>query len=180
MAKLKRPGNKRAEQGLRIAVKLNQFARKDLKKLGGLAGLGKQGGTLPLRPLIESLKPGRLDELSAKAREIDPHVELPDFSSWYQIICPARIHPDDLVKHRDLRAAGITLISGINYDWRKHGTAVLGVVSMLDNEAGGVGVAPAATGRVVSQWRTACFNNPDAILSAVSSMSFGDVLLTAH
>jgi hypothetical protein len=248
MAKLKRPGNKRAEQGLRIAVKLNQFARKGLRKLGGLDGLGKLRGTLPLRPLIESLHPSQLDELIARAREMEPHVEPPDFSFWYQIISPAGLHPDELAKalreleivhtayvmrpvpppvnpanrnpsqgyldaaknsidalyawgfnggdgagigfvdmeqgwdlqHKDL-PAGINLISGINYAYFRHGTSVLGEVLMVDNvNVGGLGVAPSANGRVVSQWRTAGSaspNNADAILSAVSSMSFGDVLL---
>jgi hypothetical protein len=85
------------------------------------------------------------------------------------------------LEHEDLAAADVTKISGINdKDFQWHGTAVLGVVLMADNNVGGVGIAPAAKGRVVSQLRTqnsSSPNNPDAILSAISSMAFGDVLL---
>ena len=55
---------------------------------------------------------------------------------------------------------------------------MLGEVLMVDNSVGGVGIAPSATGRVVSQWRTAAnYNTVDAILDAVAHMAFGDVLL---
>jgi hypothetical protein len=84
------------------------------------------------------------------------------------------------LNHNDLAAAGVTLISGINHDYRPHGTSVLGEVLMVDNKIGGVGVASAASGRVVSQWRTASSaspNNADAIINAVDSMASGDVLL---
>jgi hypothetical protein len=256
MAKLGKTGKSRgkAEQGLRIAVKLKNLPRKRIKELGALNGLGKPGGTFRLLPLIESLTPGQLAELIEKAHQMDPDAELPDFSSWHQIICPARVHPDDLVKelrrretvetayvmrpvppplnpsnrnpnqgyldtalsggidalsawgfpggdgagigfvdmeqgwnldHLDLAAAKITLISGINQDFFRHGTSVLGEVLMVDNAdaqgpIGGLGIAPAASGRVVSQWRTAGSaspNNADAIVSAIASMKFGDVLL---
>jgi serine protease len=82
------------------------------------------------------------------------------------------------LNHEDLAAAGITLISGISNDFFFHGTSVLGEVLMVDNTVGGVGIAPSATGRVVSQWRTAAnYNTVDAILDAVAHMAFGDVLL---
>lgn len=82
------------------------------------------------------------------------------------------------LNHEDLAAAGIALMSGINNTYPWHGTSVLGEIAMVDNALGGVGIAPAATGRVVSQWRTAAsYNTADAILSAVASMAFGDVLL---
>jgi hypothetical protein len=84
------------------------------------------------------------------------------------------------LEHEDLAAAGITLMSGVNYGYRQHGTSVLGEVLMVDNKIGGVGVAPSARGRVVSQWRTAGSaspNNVDAIVSASASMAPGDVLL---
>jgi hypothetical protein len=80
------------------------------------------------------------------------------------------------LNHQDL-PAGITKISGDNYDQIPHGTSVLGVVLMVDNNVGGVGIAPGASGRVVSQWQPTGFNNPDAIFSALPSMAFGDVLL---
>jgi serine protease len=77
------------------------------------------------------------------------------------------------LNHEDLAGAGITLISGISNDFFFHGTSVLGEVLMVDNSVGGVGVAPSATGRLVSQWRTAAnYNTVDAILDAVAHMAF--------
>ena len=80
--------------------------------------------------------------------------------------------------HEDLVGAGISLISGVSHDYHSHGTAVLGEVLAVDNAIGGVGIAPRAIGRVVSQWRTSSnHNTAAAILSAVQAMSAGDVLL---
>lgn len=82
------------------------------------------------------------------------------------------------LNHEDLVAAGISLISGINNDYTGHGTAVLGEVVMVDNTIGGVGIAPFASARVVSQWRDAStYNTAEAILSAAAVMKVGDVLL---
>jgi hypothetical protein len=82
------------------------------------------------------------------------------------------------LNHEDLTAAGITIISGVSQDFHGHGTAVLGEVAGVDNTLGGVGIAPGATTRVVSQWRTAAsYNTAEAILSAVGAMQAGDVLL---
>jgi len=83
-----------------------------------------------------------------------------------------------LLNHEDLVAAGITLISGLNQDFPGHGTAVLGEVAAVDNQIGGIGIAPGCSARVVSQWRTATnYGTAAAILSAVDVMSPGDVLL---
>jgi hypothetical protein len=80
------------------------------------------------------------------------------------------------LNHKDLPK--ITIISGKNYFEYPHGTSVLGEVLMVDNTIGGVGIAPSAKGRVISQWRTASsYNTADAILHAYDNMSFGDVLL---
>jgi len=82
------------------------------------------------------------------------------------------------LNHEDLVAAGISIISGINTDYTGHGTAVLGEVVMVDNTIGGVGIAPFASARVVSQWRDAStYNTAEAILSAAAVMQSGDVLL---
>jgi serine protease len=78
--------------------------------------------------------------------------------------------------HEDLAAAGITLISGVNHDFRVHGTCVLGQVLMVDDNRGGVGIAPSCNGRVISQWRPT-FNTADAIVDAARHMAPGDVLL---
>jgi len=82
------------------------------------------------------------------------------------------------LNHEDLAAAGISVISGVNTDYTGHGTSVLGEVVAVDNTIGDVGIAPHASARVVSQWRPGgTYNTAEAILSAVSVMSDGDVLL---
>lgn len=82
------------------------------------------------------------------------------------------------LNHEDLGAANITVISGLNQDFHGHGTAVLGEVVAVDNSVGGIGIAPGAIARVVSQWRTAfTYNTAEAILSAAATMNAGDVLL---
>lgn len=79
--------------------------------------------------------------------------------------------------HVDL-PAGITSISGDNLAFRSHGTSVLGIVLMADNGIGGIGIAHACVGRVVSQHRySGSFNTADAILDAADNMAYGDVLL---
>ncbi|MCI0748397.1 MAG: S8 family serine peptidase [Verrucomicrobia subdivision 3 bacterium] len=80
--------------------------------------------------------------------------------------------------HEDLYSAKILVISGLSKDFHGHGTAVLGEVAAFDNKLGGIGIAPGAHTRVVSQWRTASiYNTAEAILSAASAMQPGDVLL---
>lgn len=80
--------------------------------------------------------------------------------------------------HEDLAAAGISLISGCNDRYHGHGTAVLGITVAGDNCKGGVGIAPGAGARVVSEWRCCGnFNTAEAILSARAAVKAGDVLL---
>ncbi len=91
------------------------------------------------------------------------------------------------LNHDDLKDANITIISGINMMYRTHGTSVLGIVLMVDNKEGGVGIAPSAKGRVISQWRPESSrgspmpedvkNTAKAIFDAAYEMSPGDVLL---
>lgn len=81
------------------------------------------------------------------------------------------------LSHEDLAAAGITLISGANAAYFSHGTAVLGEVLQVDNTIGGVGIAPAGVGRVISQHQPGGYNTAAAIIGAVAEMAFGDVLL---
>ena len=82
------------------------------------------------------------------------------------------------LNHEDLAAANISVISGINQDFHGHGTAVLGEVIAVDNATGGIGLSPNSAARVVSQWRSpGVYNTAEAILSAASVMSAGDVLL---
>lgn len=81
------------------------------------------------------------------------------------------------LNHEDLQAAGITLISGTNQAYFGHGTAVLGEVRAVDNTVGDVGIAPACTTQVVSQFQPGGYSTPNAILSALTVLAFGDVLL---
>lgn len=82
------------------------------------------------------------------------------------------------LNHEDLASAGITVISGISKDYHGHGTAVLGEMVGVDNTRGVVGIAPRASARVVSQWRTnTSYNTAAAIASAAGAMRAGDVLL---
>lgn len=78
--------------------------------------------------------------------------------------------------HEDLPE--IELISGFSAAYHGHGTAVLGEVCAKDNDIGCVGIAPRTRARVVSQWREGnVYGTAEAILSAVSTMEPGDVLL---
>jgi hypothetical protein len=80
--------------------------------------------------------------------------------------------------HEDLSAHGITLIGGTNSTalvWRRHGTSVLGEICAVDNTVGVVGIAPnVASVRVSSIFGS---SYAGAILAALPSMGFGDVML---
>ncbi|PQQ53459.1 S8 family peptidase [Bacillus thuringiensis] len=84
-----------------------------------------------------------------------------------------------LFSHEDLVNQKIELISGQNKsEHHDHGTSVLGIVSAEDNNIGGIGIAPKAKVKVVSQIRdNGNYNTADAILSAVNNMQAGDILL---
>lgn len=86
-----------------------------------------------------------------------------------------------------------SLIHGHNYSEPgnldpDHGTKVLGILGMQDNAVGGVGLARDATGKLVSVWRDAepgestgsasyIHDIPQAIMTAIDHLAFGDVLL---
>lgn len=84
-----------------------------------------------------------------------------------------------LLSHEDLVNQKIELMSGQNKsEHHDHGTSVLGIVSAEDNNIGGIGIAPKAKVKVVSQIRdNGIYNTADAILSAVNNMQAGDILL---
>ncbi|KAA0760442.1 S8 family peptidase [Bacillus sp. TE8-1] len=84
-----------------------------------------------------------------------------------------------LLSHEDLVNQKIELMSGKNKsEHHDHGTSVLGIVSAEDNNIGGIGIAPKAKVKVVSQIRdNGNYNTADAILSAVNNMQAGDILL---
>ncbi|KAF1990784.1 subtilisin-like protein [Aulographum hederae CBS 113979] len=88
--------------------------------------------------------------------------------------------------HEDLKSANLSssCISGINRWYYNHGTKTLGCVMMLDNQRGGVGIAPACRGRMISVQRPnpsdpakTIYNVPDTIVDAAKNMAYGDVLL---
>lgn len=79
------------------------------------------------------------------------------------------------LNHEDLTATGASLLHGTIRDGsRAHGTSVLGEVSGVDNAIGVVGIAPDAAADVVSYWGS---TRPDALLAAINTLSFGDVIL---
>ena len=83
-----------------------------------------------------------------------------------------------MLNHEDLAGANITLVWGQNTSDFDHGTASLGVVVAVDNQAGGVGIAPQAPARVVSEFdQLGVPDRPNALLHAVAALQFGDVLL---
>jgi hypothetical protein len=100
MAKSEKTGisHGKPKEGLHIAVELKKRSKEHPKELGGLEGLGKWEGVLRLLPLIEELDLKGFAELLEKARHMNPKVELPDYSGWHQIITPAGLDPDKLVK----------------------------------------------------------------------------------
>jgi hypothetical protein len=62
--------------------------------------------------------------------------------------------------------------------FQEHGTAVLGVIMMQTDGNGGLGITPKVKGHVISQWRPdGSFNTLDAIISALSQLKHGDILL---
>lgn len=81
------------------------------------------------------------------------------------------------LEHEDLVNANIKQISGFNSGDKSHGTGVLGIVLMTDNQVGGIGLASNAHGFVISQSQAGGINGPDAIIQAANAMDFGSVLL---
>jgi hypothetical protein len=86
--------------------------------------------------------------------------------------------------HEDFPPAGsqneIKLKSGVNKEDQAHGTAVLGEILAQDNDLGCVGITPAGKAILVSSYRSQGDNDtnvPDAVLTAIDLLGFGDVLL---
>lgn len=69
--------------------------------------------------------------------------------------------------------------TGVNHiDYQDHGAAVLGIIMMKNNRVGGIGIVPEITGYVISQVREdGDFNTADAIMTAITYLEAGDVLL---
>ncbi len=82
------------------------------------------------------------------------------------------------LNHEDLTAQGATLLFGtlVNTS-RPHGTSVLGEVCAVDNAIGCVGIVPEIASVDVTGHSGSFSNMDDAIIAALPTMSFGDVLL---
>jgi hypothetical protein len=157
------------EQAADLAAKLRELARVEDAYV--------EGGPVP--PPVQPLD----DPRSANQGYLDAAPGGIDARWAWAVTDGAGIRFVDLergwtLNHEDLAGANITVISGQSQDFHGHGTSVLGEVVAVDNAIGGVGIAPGATARVVSQWRTGTnYNTAAAILSAGQAMSPGDVLL---
>jgi hypothetical protein len=83
-----------------------------------------------------------------------------------------------LLNHESLNLQKIPN-SGINdVSSGDHGAAVMGIIMMRDGGSGGIGIAPLVNGSVMSLYRPdGKLNTPDAILTALSYLDAGDILL---
>ena len=82
------------------------------------------------------------------------------------------------LNHEDLTAHGATLLFGTLVDTsRAHGTSVLGEVCSVDNTIGCVGIVPEIASVDVTGHSGSYSNMDDAIIAALPTLSFGDVLL---
>src|SRR5260370_780616 len=101
-----RRSDSRSKEGqghpLRIAVKINNRTGKPPQQLDGwqrlLEHVEQPLETLRLLPLIESHQPKQLTELVDRARRNEPDYEVPDFSAWFQVVCPSGVSPDELAR----------------------------------------------------------------------------------
>ena len=83
-----------------------------------------------------------------------------------------------LLNHEAIKA-GQYPDTGINqFAFSDHGAGILGIIMMQPNDEGGIGITPEAQGWVVSQYRPdGIHNTADAILTAISHLQYGDILL---
>lgn len=80
--------------------------------------------------------------------------------------------------HEDLIALGASLLYGDLRDLsRPHGTNVLGVVCAVDNNIGGIGIAPNVGSVDVVSYYGYGRTRPDAIFAAMEKLPYGGVLL---
>ncbi len=81
--------------------------------------------------------------------------------------------------HQDLAARNIPLLAGKNAAYFDHGTAVLGVIAMVDNGIGGVGLCPAIQqiGVVSQHFGPNQYRTDVAIREASARLRPGDVML---
>jgi serine protease len=80
--------------------------------------------------------------------------------------------------HEDLVAHGGSLLFGTLVDTsRYHGTAVFGEICAVDNDRGCVGIVPEVASMNAVSYAGVLSNIPDAIVAAITTLGFGDVLL---
>jgi hypothetical protein len=82
------------------------------------------------------------------------------------------------LNHHDFDIKTLPL-TGINHPgFRDHGTAVLRTIMKKDTGNSCMGITPGVSGYVISQWRPGGEpNDADAVLAAITSLNFGDILL---
>ena len=89
---------------LRIAIKFRERVRTPPERLAGLDRFFEGAAVPPelrgmrVMPLIESLDAKRLDELVGRARRNTPGYEPAPFERWAQVMVPAGVHPDELLR----------------------------------------------------------------------------------
>lgn len=84
-----------------------------------------------------------------------------------------------ILNHEDLAASGSKILWG-NEDpaFKYHGSAVLGIILMQDNNLGGLGITPEIKANVIAQLNSTGRNAiNDAILKAIDCLDAGDILL---
>jgi len=85
-----------------------------------------------------------------------------------------------ILEHEDIKNSGVRFLWGERdvSDFSDHGTSVLGIILMQDNEFGGLGITPKVKTHVVSQINPDGDNSVyDAIVNATANLDFGDILL---
>ncbi len=132
-----------------------------------------------------SNEPRRLNQLHLDPGDIGIHVQ----HAWDQQIDGSGITLVDVEQgwntgHEDL-PSGLVVDGGNYKDHRGHGTAVVGICAAQQSTAvpgkGGIGIAPGASLKLVSQWRPGpngdTYNTADAIARAQKISTPGDVIL---
>ena len=91
------------EPPIRITLKLKERRSASITQelIGSrtfLERVGYKGAALHLVPLVESLDTGKIAELVGRARRDDPRYQPAEFSTWFQIIPPADVNAEDMLK----------------------------------------------------------------------------------
>ncbi|TMI80020.1 MAG: peptidase, partial [Bacteroidetes bacterium] len=83
-----------------------------------------------------------------------------------------------ILNHNSLTVNTLPTTGIVSVSSREHGAAVLGVVMMNDKQERGIGITPKVNGHVISTWRSnGNIDIPDAILTSLNYLAFGDILL---